>query len=400
MNWRVRHGVAIVGAGVVGSAVAYALAERGVKNVEVFDPDLGGELSSTERNAGGVRHLWMHSINSELSRLSIRYFESVQAEVGFLQTGYLWLYSQNQSTLGVAALKLANERGLDYEELSPSDITNQYPFIDKTDDIAFGIKGRKDGILNSNRLKSHLQSRARALGVFFHDRQWVTGIDEQDRVTLFTSELNCEADAHRLLRSPLYKLPSPRARQFDAVVLTAGAWTSTLLEACGIPKITRPIRRQIATFKAENLDLAPYGMIVDTSGVYFHAEGGNLLAGLVLKDEPEGYQFQVDSDFFESHIWPALHSRSTSLERLKATGGWGGLYSYTPDITGILGRVPGFKNVFESHSYTGHGVMHSIGAAGAISELIVDGKFVTIDAACLSRDRFKENRLLHETLHI
>jgi len=73
----------IVGAGVIGSAVAYELSRRGVKGIHVFDADLQGGLSSTERNAGGVRHLWEQQVNVELSRQSIKFFESIAPEIGF-----------------------------------------------------------------------------------------------------------------------------------------------------------------------------------------------------------------------------------------------------------------------------------------------------------------------------
>ncbi len=400
MNEQVRHRIAIVGAGIIGSAVAFELARRGIADVHVFDPDLQGVLSSTERNAGGVRHLWLHPINAELSRVSIKFFESIHTEIGFKQSGYLWLYPPEKAIAGEAALKLSQSRGLDYVKLSPAEITVRYPFIDKTDGVAFAILGEKDGILNSNSLKTYLRSQAKTGGVTFHDRCWASNLRENTgSVELSIGRLASAELAAELLESPGAGT-NCEPLNFDQVILCAGAWTSELLKHCDVKMITRPVRRQIATFKAEDLDLAPYGMIVDTTGVYFHAEGGNLLAGLVLKDEPDGFHFQYDDSFFESHIWPALFSRSSKMERLKPSGGWAGLYSYTPDITGILGRVPGFAQVFESHSYTGHGIMHSIGAAIAMIDLVVDGKFNSIDALGLSRDRFTSGKLLQETLHI
>jgi glycine/D-amino acid oxidase-like deaminating enzyme len=166
--------------------------------------------------------------------------------------------------------------------------------------------------------------------------------------------------------------------------------------------MVEPIRRQISFFKSDALDLSPYGMIVDTSRVYFHAEGGNILSGFVLKDEKPGYRFDKDPDFFESHIWPALHERSTHFERLKEVSGWGGLYSYTPDTSGLLGWLPDHKRVLEAHSFTGRGVMQSYGVAVAIADLVLERRFIHIDAAGLTRKRFNEPKAtwLFEGLHI
>jgi glycine/D-amino acid oxidase-like deaminating enzyme len=49
-----RYDVVLIGGGVIGSSVAMALGERGLKTA-VVDIDLSGRLSSSEKNAGGVR---------------------------------------------------------------------------------------------------------------------------------------------------------------------------------------------------------------------------------------------------------------------------------------------------------------------------------------------------------
>src|SRR5450755_4121434 len=49
-----RYDVVLIGGGVIGSSVAMALGERGLKTA-VVDIDLSGRLRSSEKNAGGVR---------------------------------------------------------------------------------------------------------------------------------------------------------------------------------------------------------------------------------------------------------------------------------------------------------------------------------------------------------
>lgn len=400
----------VIGAGVIGSAIAFELSRRGCSDVVVLDPDLEGALSSTERNAGGVRHLWQEPVNSALARCSIEFFAAHALETGFHPSGYFWLYSEEKAAHGERVFDLLAERGLPYERIGREEIPKRYPFLDKLDGVAFGLLGKKDGILNSNALKIYYRSQAAARGVKFLDRHRVLNLTalgpaQRNHVEVRVEKVAHPQQAEDILKHPTAPAQSSEQQVFRAewVVVAAGAWSETVLaNALRTPAVTRAVRRQISFFKTDGLDLTPYGMFVDTSGVYFHAEGGNVLAGKVLKEEADGFHFHYDTDFFESHIWPALYERSSQMERLKPVSGWGGLYSYTPDISGILGRVPGYAQIYESHSFTGHGVMQSYGAAVALADLLLEGRFNRIDAAQLSRERFAlpPEQWLQETLHI
>lgn len=390
----------IVGAGIVGSAVAYELSRRGLKNLTVLDPDLEGEYSSTERNAGGVRHLWKHRVNVELARKTISIFPDIAKEIGFQNTGYLWLYEDPKEAR--ETLERARSLNLQYEEWSVADIQRHYPFLDKTKGLACGVFGPRDGLINSNALKTYFRNEAKKNGVVFQNRTLVTEIEEAGKSAWVRARYLEDAEAAPYLTKPKAGDASEADDLLECgfVVLCAGAWSGGLLKNLVDDPKVKPVRRQISVFKAEGFDMTPYGMIVDTSHVYFHPEGGNILAGFGIKSEPEGFRFDYDPGFFETYIWPSLYERSTKLEKLKEVTGWGGLYSYTPDTSGLLGRIPGKQQIYEAHSFTGRGVMHSYGAAVALADLVTKGKFVEIDASGLSRERFAGGEWLVEGLHI
>ena len=82
--------------------------------------------------------------------------------------------------------------------------------------------------------------------------------------------------------------------------------------------------------------------------------------------------------------------------------GWSGLYSVTPDCSGVLGRVAGFSNLIEAHSFTGRGVMQSRAVGRGVAELICDGEFQTVDLSLLDSRRFTQDpsTWIVEDLHI
>src|SRR5579862_4434292 len=85
--------VLIIGAGIMGCALAYELARDGV---EVVVLDRGAVCAgSSARNAGGVRQQFSAAVNVRLARQSIaRIVDLTQEwgiESGFHQVGYLFL---------------------------------------------------------------------------------------------------------------------------------------------------------------------------------------------------------------------------------------------------------------------------------------------------------------------
>jgi FAD-dependent oxidoreductase domain-containing protein 1 len=108
------------------------------------------------------------------------------------------------------------------------------------------------------------------------------------------------------------------------------------------------------------------------------------------------------------YIWPALANRSSKLERLRHITGWAGLYEVSPDYSAIVGRAISKKDpsgqelpVFEAHSFSGHGVMHCYSVGRALAELMIDGKFGSLDLSELSASRFLQvNRTTKENLII
>ncbi|HVA80483.1 MAG TPA: FAD-dependent oxidoreductase, partial [Candidatus Binataceae bacterium] len=280
-----RFDVCLIGAGIIGSSVAMALARRGLKTLAV-DIDLSGRLSSSEKNAGGVRATWWQPVNVRLCRASIEYYESIAREVGFLQKGYLWLYDSATWPDALAHLDLQRELGHPIETLTANEVARRVPEIDRLDEVAGATFSPKDGLINPNLLKRHYRAAALRHGAQFLDRVYVLAIEpgagdvrigcwraddampDAGLIRLMTQDGPGEAEPGRLLEI-----------HADAVVITGGAWSPSPLRLLGLKNYSEPVRRQICLVDNRTTRLERYGMIVDTSGVYFHNEGQHILAG-------------------------------------------------------------------------------------------------------------------------
>src|SRR5919199_2022222 len=87
--------VVIIGGGIVGSSVAYHLAERGCTDVLVVEREAHQGKGSTGKSMGGVRAQFSTPVNIQMSLYSINFFAQFDEVVGhpadYRPHGYLFL---------------------------------------------------------------------------------------------------------------------------------------------------------------------------------------------------------------------------------------------------------------------------------------------------------------------
>jgi len=86
--------VVIIGSGIVGSSVAYHLAQQGCTNVLVLEREAHQGKGSTGKSMGGVRAQFTTPVNILMSKYSIDFFSKFDEVVGhsvdYRAHGYLF----------------------------------------------------------------------------------------------------------------------------------------------------------------------------------------------------------------------------------------------------------------------------------------------------------------------
>ena len=377
--------VVIIGGGIVGSSVAYHLAEAGCANILIVEREAHQGLGSTGKSAGGVRAQFATEINIRMSVYSINFFKQFQEDtgqdVGYRPHGYLFVATE-QRHLDYLNANRAKQLacGLNnVEMLAPEDVLKILPQM-RADDVVGGSFCQTDGFVDPYSMMTAFASRARDRGVKLWLGTEVTGIDvESGRVSgVMTS----------------------RGRVATRVVVNAGGpWAGVVARLAGVEIQVKPLRRQLVHTQPFDLLPARLPMVIDMSnGFHFRPEGPGFLLAWPDEHETIGFNTQFDPEFIEKILTRAVDRVPCFAEaEVNPRRCWAGLYEVTPDHHAIIGPAPGVEGLFLANGFSGHGVMHSPATGRIVSEMIVDGACSSFDASVLRAERFAEGDLLEET---
>jgi FAD-dependent oxidoreductase domain-containing protein 1 len=378
-----RVDVAIIGGGAIGAAAAYFLRSHPrACRVAVIERDTSYRLASTPRASGGVRRLFSLPENIALSNYSIPFFARFDAEmavdgeraaINFRKGGYLFIVPPAAAGVLERNFAMQKANGVRVEWLERKELKAKFPSM-TVDDLGAGVLSPDDGWLDPYGVLQGLRKKAKALGAEFVNDE-VVGLDV----------------ARARLRA--IRLKSGQSIEAEAVINAAGAWAKEICAMAGWTVPIEPMRRYEHYFEAaEAIEPLPY--IKDVHRLAFRPEGKGYSGGVPNLDEPRGYNFEVDHDYFQEVVWPALAARFPQFERTKEKNTMSGLYDQNEfDATPIIGPWAGkLDNFYLLAGFSGHGLMHAPGCGRAIAELILDGSYQTIDLARFGWTRIAEGR--------
>jgi sarcosine oxidase subunit beta len=409
--------VVIIGSGIVGSSVAYHLAQAGCTNVLVLEREAHQGKGSTGKSMGGVRAQFSTPVNIQMSRYSIDFFSRFDEVVGhpadYRAHGYLFC-ATNEKHLGYLKANQERQKALgvtNVEWVSPEEIVEMVPQL-RMDDILGGTFCPTDGFVDPHSVMMGFMLNARERGA----RLWldtpVTGIDLEcgdssplSRVPRRGSSagmpiaLTSQRGPKEVVRRVAGVQTSRGFVSTRVVVNAAGAWAAEVARMAGAALPVEPLRRQLVP--TEPFDQLPkrFPMVIDMStGFHFRREGKGILLAWNDPEETPGFKTEFDPSFVEKILTHAASRVPVLAEaEVNPRRAWAGLYEMTPDHHAIIGPAPNVDGLYFVNGFSGHGVMHSPASGRITADLILRGHSDLIDASLLNVERFKAGRLLEET---
>ena len=362
-----RYDAAIIGLGAMGSAAAWMLARRGLSVVafDRFRPP--HNLGSSHGDTRVIREAYYEdpSYVPLVQRAYELWGELAAATDRQLlrQTGAL-MVSEADGLLVPGALASAREHNIPHEPLSAAEIRRRFPVMAPRESL-IGLFEHRAGALDiEGCIGAQLELAARN-----------------------GAELRFDAPIERWTPTDLNDLESPIEIQTpdgvvaaDRLILTAGAWTASLLRKLELPLL---VSRQVMfwlrpkgdadRFQAGNLPIWMWERGRQDFGYGLPDFGHGVKVGHHFPDEavePSDYDRNIhprDEATIRAWLGDTLPDASGQILRAETC-----LYTNTPDAHFLLDLHPKRPNIVAACPCSGHGFKFAPAIGEAIADLAID----------------------------
>lgn len=379
--------VVIIGGGVIGTSIAFHLAEAGVGDVLLVERDQLGS-GSTSKAAGGVRAQFSDPVNIALGARSLAAFERFAERPGQVidlhQVGYLFLLtSREQVAIYEQSVALQNRMGVPTRLLTAEEARALSPGV-MTDDVLAATFHGRDGYCSPESVVLGYASGARRLGATIRTGVTVTGAE-------------FDGGAIRAVHTDAGVVRTP------TVICAAGPWSAAVGAMVGVDLPVTPIRRQILITEPLRHDILAVlpdtmPMTIDaTSTFYVHREGPGVLFGMSYQDQEPGFVTDYSEDWLPDLV-AAIELRCPALLDVGVAHRWAGLYEVTPDHNALIGESSAVSRFLYATGFSGHGFLQGPAVGEVIRDLYL-GHQPVVDVSALTASRFADDALRGE-VHI
>jgi len=382
------YDVVVIGAGVIGSSVAFHLQKLGAKSVLVLDRATIG-AGTTAQSSGILRTHYSVKENVELARKSwavfndfAGYVDDDEASCGLVKCGYMIVAADGEKVEPLrASLDQQKRQGILLELLDARQAHELMP-IAQFDDAALIGYEPEAGFADAYLTATSFARAARRGGVTIRENVTVNRL---------------------LIENGTVRGVSTSVGDFAAstVISTQNIWTP---ELAGWTDRTLPIapeRHAVLALECKGAaytytmpvfkDLASPGML------YYRSYGGNQMlvsegtAGEKL-DTADTEQGDISMDYVVE-VGAQVAERFPAYEAAGIASSWTGVYDVTPDWNPVLGALPGIEGLVVGYGFSGHGFKLSPTVGKVLAQAAL-GLPADVSLAPYSIERFSSGALL------
>lgn len=375
----------VVGGGLEGLAIAWALAERGATDVLVLEKNT---LCSgmTGKSSGVVRcHYGVPSL-AAMSWYGVQVFRDAKDllddDLGFRRCGYVVGVGPENVDPLKANVAMQQQLGIDVDLIGHHEMAELWPGLRLDDFAAFAYEplgGRGEAYMTG----MAFGAAARRRGVRI--RQGVEVAEVLRTGDTVTGVRTTAGDAIAA----------------GTVILAAGPWVPALAAPLGLDIPVRAQRAQLVLAdQGEPLPEVPVLSDLVSLQYLCREPNGEILAGnsdhaATEYLDPDDYPNRADDSTVEKVVGKLDH-RLPGMPDPRITSTYAGAYDVTPDYNPIIGPAP-LPGLFLATGFSGHGFKISPAVGRLVAELLLDGTTTlpNVDPADFRYSRFAEGALLH-----
>jgi glycine/D-amino acid oxidase-like deaminating enzyme len=371
--------IVILGAGVMGTSIAFQLAKRKAGKIMILDKDYVGRGGSG-RSSALIRMHYTFPPEVELAVLSLHMFQNWREIVGapgdFRWTGFVRIVHPHETERLKANVEIQRKLGVNVELIDKHQLQELEPDW-SVDDVELAAYEPDSGYGDGAATAGDFLSAARDLGVGYCARTQANSLlVEGGRVrgvVTNTGTVSCQV-----------------------VVVATGPWTRPLLKQVGCDLPIQCEFHQVAILRnPPNMKGCGCACIDSATATYFRSDAHDkFLVGDFYGTrpvDPDNFPQSAPPESLETIIERACR-RVPKLEDAEVMRGVTGVYDVTPDSRPLLGEVSGIRGLFVCAGFSGMGFKISPAIGVVMSELVLAANSKRVDITAFRPSRFAENQ--------
>lgn len=345
--------IAVVGAGILGTALAYHLADRGLR-VCVLESEASPAMHASGKNAGMVRQLYRHPQLTEWARQSISSWPS-SCKAHFVSTGSLIL-------------------GREVPDHHP-ELFNQKTVISNGSPVP-AVYCATDGLLDSASFVHSLRASGSALGVVYFFQTKVQGLQQSQDTWTLTTDKKSQIEASWIANCAGAWLNDFLAPHLAEARVSASAYARHLF--------------LISNWQSVSMPAYNCGFYWDEVNEWYMRRWDSksrLVSICDVQAVESPSEFTPNSEISEKLAQRLLKALPHEAQHLHIQRSWHCFRTYTSDQMPLWGEDPEYPRLFWLAAFGGYGMSTGFAAAEDAAASIAGTRSSKYSEFCPARER-------------